>query len=128
MEIFITATLGNIFNLLLLRAPRLGRNRSCRYFYSGHYFCLFPVFGFPSIVRFSWKTAESLLEEKGLKVEFEEFEPDEDPSVKNNPSIKNFFVTSNDKKENKNPKNSRSDFFKDLKLETATFDGFVKRN
>ena len=33
---------------------------------------LSDLFGFPSIVRFSWKTAENVLEEKGIKVEFEE--------------------------------------------------------
>ena len=27
-----------------------------------------PVFGFPSLVRFSWKTAEKIIEEKGIKV------------------------------------------------------------
>lgn len=73
------------------------------------------------------------MEEKGLKVEFEEFDPDEDPEVKKNPSIKNFFVTqtsssSSDKKENKNPKSVRSQFFRDLKLETTSMNGFVKRN
>ena len=50
-----------------------------------------PVFGFPSIVRFSWKTAETLLEEKGVRVEFEEEEPTEDPTVTANPSVKNYF-------------------------------------
>ena len=47
-----------------------------------------PVFGFPSIVRFSWKTAETLIEEKCVKMEFEEIEPEEDPSLTKNPSIK----------------------------------------
>ena len=71
------------------------------------------------------------MDEKGLKVEFEEFEPEEDPELKKNPSIKNFFVTSSssgDKKENKNPKNVRSQYFKDLKLETSTLNGFLKRS
>ena len=36
-----------------------------------------PVFGFPSIVRFSWKTAETLIEDKCVKVEFEEVDPEE---------------------------------------------------
>ena len=27
-----------------------------------------PVFGYPSIVRFSWSTSEKILEEKGFKV------------------------------------------------------------
>jgi len=42
-----------------------------------------PVFGFPSIVRFSWKTAEKIMEEKGVKVNFEEVEPEEEDSAKN---------------------------------------------
>ena len=70
--------------------------------------------------------------EKGLKVEFEEFEPEEDPELKKNPSIKNFFVmtssTSGDKKENKNPRNDRAQYFKDLKMESASIGGFLKRN
>jgi hypothetical protein len=89
------------------------------------------VFGFPSIVRFSWKTAETLMAEKGLKVEFEEFDPEEDPELKKNPSIKNFFVVASssvDKKENRNPKTERAKFFKDLKLESANMNGFFKRN
>jgi hypothetical protein len=89
------------------------------------------VFGFPSIVRFSWKTAETLMAEKGLKVEFEEFDPEEDPELKKNPSIKNFFVVASasvDKKENRNPKTQRAKFFKDLKLESANMNGFFKRN
>ena len=36
-----------------------------------------PVFGFPSIVRFSWKTAETLIEDKCVKMEFEEVDPEE---------------------------------------------------
>ncbi len=69
--------------------------------------------------------------EKGLKVEFEEFDPEEDPELKKNPSIKNFFVVASasvDKKENRNPKSERAKFFKDLKLESASLNGFFKRN
>jgi len=50
-----------------------------------------PIFGFPSLVRFSWKTSEKLLEEKGVKIEFEEVEPAEDESIKNNPSVSQYF-------------------------------------
>ena len=78
-----------------------------------------PIFGFPSIVRFSWKTAETLLEEKGCHVEFEEVEPDEDPSVKKNPSVKQFFVqTTKTGKFGKTSK--RCAFFSDRKLTRAT--------
>ncbi len=49
------------------------------------------LFGFPSIVRFSWKTAENLLDEKGVKMEFEEVEPEEEENVKSNPSVKDYF-------------------------------------
>jgi len=49
-----------------------------------------PVFGFPEIVRFSWKTAEKIIDEKGVKVEWEEVEPEED--VPSNPSVKSYFV------------------------------------
>jgi len=52
---------------------------------------LHPVFGFPSLVRFSWKTAEKIIEEKGVKVEWEEVEPEEDESSKN-PSVSQYFV------------------------------------
>ena len=51
-----------------------------------------PVFGFPSLIRFSWKTAEKILQERGVKVEFEEVEPEEEENVKKNPSVKDFFV------------------------------------
>jgi len=49
------------------------------------------LFGFPSIVRFSWKTSENILEQKGIKVTFEEVEAQEDESIKNNPSVKSYF-------------------------------------
>ncbi len=58
-----------------------------------------PVFGFPSLVRFSWKTAEKVLDELGLPVEFEEVEPEEEESVKKNPSVKDYFFSA--KKETK---------------------------
>ena len=84
-------------------------------------------FGFPSIVRFSWKTAETILEEKGVKVEFEEVEPEEDPALKKNPSIKQFFsksVTSNGK-ENSNPQSGRCKFVKDRNIDGMSMSGFL---
>jgi len=50
-----------------------------------------PIFGFPGIVRFSWKTAEKILDEKCIRMEFEEVEPEEEENK--NPSVSQFFVT-----------------------------------
>ena len=32
--------------------------------------CIDPVFGFPTLVRFSWSTASKMLESKGLTVKW----------------------------------------------------------
>ena len=32
--------------------------------------CIDPVFGFPTLVRFSWSTASKMLESKGLSVKW----------------------------------------------------------
>jgi len=50
------------------------------------------IFGFPSLVRFSWKTAEKIIEEKGVKVEWEEVEPEEDEAALKNPSVTQWLV------------------------------------
>jgi len=50
-----------------------------------------PVFGFPGIVRFSWKTAEKIIEEKGVKIGWEEVEPEEEENA--NPSVAQYFVS-----------------------------------
>jgi len=50
-----------------------------------------PVFGFPGIVRFSWKTAEKIIEERGVKMRWEEVEPEEEENV--NPSVAQYFVS-----------------------------------
>ncbi len=84
------------------------------------------VFGFPSIVRLSWKTAEKIVEEKGVSMEFEEVEPEEDPSVAKNPSIKAFFAQSTCvSKENKNPKSSRCKLARDRNIESVTLSSFL---
>jgi len=50
------------------------------------------IFGFPSLVRFSWKTAEKIVDEKGVKVEWEEIEPEEDEAALKNPSVTQWLV------------------------------------
>lgn len=52
-----------------------------------------PVFGFPGIVRFSWKTAEKIVEEKGVRLTWEEVEPEEDENTLKNPSVSQYFVS-----------------------------------
>jgi len=55
-----------------------------------------PVFAFPSIVRFSWKTAEKIVDEKGVEVNFEDVEPeDENPNGGN--TMKDYFVSHTNK-------------------------------
>jgi len=50
-----------------------------------------PIFGFPGIVRFSWKTASKILDEKCIQMEFEEPEPEEEENK--NPSVSQYFVS-----------------------------------
>jgi len=57
-----------------------------------------PFFAFPSIVRFSWKTAEKIVEEKGIKVDFEDVEPEEDQST---PKMTMYTVTLSKQKSGK---------------------------
>lgn len=40
-----------------------------------------PIFGFPSLVRFSWSTAEKILDEKAAPVDWEDPDEEEDMSV-----------------------------------------------
>lgn len=89
-----------------------------------------PVFGFPSLVRFSWSTAEKILEEKAVKVEFEEVEPEEDPQIANNASIKQFFAPSStlNKASSSNVgriAKRRSLFFRDRNLVPTTLNLFL---
>lgn len=83
------------------------------------------VFGFPSLIRFSWKTAETIIEEKGISMEFEEVEPEEDPTLTKNPSIKAFFAQNSVSKENKNPKSGRCKLLKDRNIESMSVSSFL---
>jgi ribonuclease H2 subunit A len=69
------------------------------------------VFGFPQLVRFSWSTSEQILKTKGVTVEWEDTEEQENQAV----SVKKFF--SNSGKSN-SPR--RHPYFIDRKLKQAT--------
>ncbi len=79
-----------------------------------------PVFGFPSLVRFSWKTAEKILEERCVNVAFEEVEPEDEEHVKKNPSVKNYFIKAPSKFTAK-AKNRRHPYFTERGLSTTDF-------
>ncbi|KAG8175984.1 hypothetical protein JTE90_010936 [Oedothorax gibbosus] len=47
-----------------------------------------PVFGFPQLVRFSWSTADKILEQSAAKFEWEEVDDDDSPSKKSQGRLK----------------------------------------
>lgn len=55
------------------------------------------VFGYPSLVRFSWSTAELMLQEKAAKCTFEEIE-ETSKKPAGTKSISTFFSPKNEKK------------------------------
>ncbi|XP_049938984.1 ribonuclease H2 subunit A isoform X2 [Schistocerca serialis cubense] len=61
-----------------------------------------PVFGFPQLVRFSWSTADKILQENAVQVEWEE-EDDDAEADKSNTSITSFFQVEKKKKRSKHP-------------------------
>lgn len=84
------------------------------------------VFGYPTIVRFSWSTAEKLLEEKGCQTLFEEEEPEDDPQLVNNPSVKQFFTFSKNSSGNGGKVGKkRALFFRDRNLKPSTIHTFL---
>ncbi|KAL3864278.1 hypothetical protein ACJMK2_005974 [Sinanodonta woodiana] len=54
------------------------------------------VFGFPSFVRFSWSTADKLIEEHCVNVSWEDDDEEENMAVKNTPSVVSFFTKKDD--------------------------------
>lgn len=80
-----------------------------------------PVFGFPTLARFSWSTVKNLLDEKAIECEWEEEEDDEQDfnklESKGNKSILNFFKPKEDDSTNKIKKQKLHSFFRDRNLE-----------
>ncbi|XP_057370044.1 ribonuclease H2 subunit A-like [Daphnia carinata] len=70
-----------------------------------------PVFGFPQLVRFSWSTSDQLLKSKGVPVEWEDTEEQENQAV----SVKTFFQNSS-----KTNTPRRHPYFADRRLKPAT--------
>ena len=87
------------------------------------------VFGYPTIVRFSWSTAEKLLEDKGCQVTFEEEEPEDDPQLVKNPSVKQFFNKSSTLNKTSNESGrvgkKRAIFFRDRNLKPSSIQSFL---
>ncbi|KAF8792271.1 Ribonuclease H2 subunit A like protein [Argiope bruennichi] len=57
-----------------------------------------PVFGFPQFVRFSWSTAEKILETSAAKVEWEEVEDEESPKKATSQNLLKFMNPTASKK------------------------------
>jgi len=68
-----------------------------------------PVFGFPQLVRFSWSTSEQILKTKGVAVEWEDADEQENQAA----SVKKFFSANNSAQR-------RHPYFTDRKLKHAT--------
>ncbi|XP_020664932.3 ribonuclease H2 subunit A isoform X1 [Pogona vitticeps] len=75
--------------------------------------CLDPVFGYPQFVRFSWSTAQIILESKAVPVRWDD--TDDDPSQKNVPSLLSYFA-----RKQTPVKRPPHRFFYERKLETVT--------
>uniref|UniRef100_K7FZC5 Ribonuclease n=2 Tax=Pelodiscus sinensis TaxID=13735 RepID=K7FZC5_PELSI len=74
--------------------------------------CLDPVFGYPQFVRFSWSTAQTILESKAVPVHWDDSESD--PALQGTRSVLSFFA----RKEASKRQPHR--FFHERKLETVT--------
>ena len=70
-----------------------------------------PMFGFPSLVRFSWSTAEKIIEEKCVNVLWRD--DDDDETKENVPSVLDFFVRKSSSNSTSEPlkKKKRNNFF-----------------
>lgn len=77
-----------------------------------------PIFGFPSLVRHSWSTAEKILESKATPVEWEDIEEEEETKVPECNKISLYFTKVNN--EHKEPKRKKHAFFTNRCLTNAS--------
>ncbi|XP_070540055.1 ribonuclease H2 subunit A-like [Ptychodera flava] len=73
-----------------------------------------PVFGFPTFVRFSWSTADKILEDKAIPVNWED-EDEAENYTKGTQSLKNFFGA-----KSSDPKLKKHQFFNERNLKLVT--------
>ncbi|XP_002734939.1 ribonuclease H2 subunit A-like [Saccoglossus kowalevskii] len=73
-----------------------------------------PVFGFPRFVRFSWSTADKILEEKAVPVYWDDDE-DGDNGAKGTPSVMSFFSS-----KDSDPRLKKHHYFNDRHLTQVT--------
>ena len=62
-------------------------------------------------MRFSWKTAEKIIEERGVGMKWEEPEPEEEENV--NPSVAQYFVSHKAVKTEKKGSSKMHPYFKE---------------
>lgn len=77
-----------------------------------------PVFGFPRLVRFSWSTAEKILETKAVEVEWEDIE--EEILSRNEQKISSFFTPITPGGSDNSIKRKKHEFFANRFLTNTT--------
>lgn len=77
-----------------------------------------PLFGFPNVVRFSWKTAEKICDERGIPMHFEEVEPQEEELK--DPSVKSYFTFHSRKAKSASSSERDHPYFRERGLTSTT--------
>ncbi|XP_030052810.1 ribonuclease H2 subunit A [Microcaecilia unicolor] len=73
-----------------------------------------PVFGYPQFVRFSWSTAQTIVDSRAVPVRWDDCDGDEKSSSKGSQSMLSFFARKKD-----DTKHQPHRFFQERKLETV---------